>query len=110
MNQILKQSRGFQANESSDVIDHVLLAKRIKLRYSVICEMFLFFDASFRASVSNVTSLNHLNILFIFSIVEVHKLILDVCGSLINTVEKLFVDKLFGKSFILTVLSQNHWL
>ncbi len=34
MNQILKQSRVFQANEASDVIDHVLLAKRIKLRYS----------------------------------------------------------------------------
>ncbi len=30
----MKQSRGFQANEDSDVIDHVLLAKRIKLRYS----------------------------------------------------------------------------
>ncbi len=29
-----KQSRGFQVNEASDVIDHVLLAKRIKLRYS----------------------------------------------------------------------------
>ncbi len=26
--QILKQSRGFQVNEASDVIDHVLLAKR----------------------------------------------------------------------------------
>ncbi len=32
--QILKQSRGFQVNEASDVIDHVLLAKLIKLRYS----------------------------------------------------------------------------
>ncbi len=30
----MRQSRGFQANEASDVIDHVLLANRIKLRYS----------------------------------------------------------------------------
>ncbi len=30
----MKQSRGFQANEASDVIDYVLLAKLIKLRYS----------------------------------------------------------------------------
>ncbi len=30
----MKQSRGFQANEASDIIDHVLLAKRIKLRCS----------------------------------------------------------------------------
>ncbi len=30
----MKQSRGIQANEASDVLDHVLLAKRIKLRYS----------------------------------------------------------------------------
>ncbi len=44
------------------------------------------------------------------TIVEVHKLILDVCVSLIATIdENFFVDKLFGKSFILTV-SQNHWL
>ncbi len=32
MKQILKQSCGFLVNEASDVIDHVLLAKRIKLR------------------------------------------------------------------------------
>ncbi len=30
----MKQSRGFQVNEASDVIDHVLLAKRINIRYS----------------------------------------------------------------------------
>ncbi len=34
LNQILKQSRGFQANEAESIISHVLLAKRIKLRYS----------------------------------------------------------------------------
>ncbi len=33
----MKQSRGFQANEASDVIDNVLLAKRIKLRFNVRC-------------------------------------------------------------------------
>ncbi len=55
MKQILKQSRGFQANEASDVIDHVLWQKRIKLRYSV--SMFFFFYTSFKTSVSNVTSL-----------------------------------------------------
>ncbi len=51
----MKQSRGIQANEASDILDHVLLAKRIKLRYSA--SMFRFFDTSFEASVSNVTSL-----------------------------------------------------
>ncbi len=51
----MKQSRGIQANEALDVLDHVLLAKRIKLRYSA--SMFRFFDTSFEASVSNVTSL-----------------------------------------------------
>ncbi len=30
----IKQSRVFQANEASDFIDHLLLAKQIKLRYS----------------------------------------------------------------------------
>ncbi len=34
LKQVLKQSRGFQANEASDVIDQMLFAKRIKLRYS----------------------------------------------------------------------------
>ncbi len=34
LKQILKQSHGFQVNEASDVKDHVLLAKQIKLRYS----------------------------------------------------------------------------
>ncbi len=53
MNQILKQSHGFQVNEASDIIDYVLLAKQIKLRYSA--SMFRFFDTSFEASVSNVT-------------------------------------------------------
>ncbi len=36
------------------------------------------------------------------TIVEVHKLILDVYVSLVSTIEENFVDKLFGKSFILT--------
>ncbi len=57
LNQIMKQSRGFQANEASDVIDHVLLAKRIKLRYSVSMSDVSFFDTSFEATVSNVTLL-----------------------------------------------------
>ncbi len=36
----LKQSRGFLVNEASDVIDHVLLAKRIKRRKALRCEFF----------------------------------------------------------------------
>ncbi len=40
------------------------------------------------------------------TIVEVHKLILDVYVSLVSTIEENFVDKLFGKSFILT---DCHW-
>ncbi len=36
------------------------------------------------------------------TIVEVHKLIIDVCVSLSATIDENFVDKLFGKSFILT--------
>ncbi len=39
---------------------------------------------------------------FMVTIVEVHKLILDVYVSLVSTIEENFVDKLFGKSFILT--------
>ncbi len=57
LNQTLKHSRGFQANEASDVIDHVLLAKRIKLRYSAPMRDVLFFYTSLEASVSNITSL-----------------------------------------------------
>ncbi len=53
----MKQSRGFQVNEASDVIDHVLLAKRINIDTALQCEMFRFFDTSFKASVLNVTSL-----------------------------------------------------
>ncbi len=41
LKQILKQSCGFQVNEASDVIDHMLLAKRIKLRYSASMFCFL---------------------------------------------------------------------
>ncbi len=55
--QILKQSRGYQANEASDIIDHVLSAKRIKLRYSALMRDVSFLYTSLEASVSNVTSL-----------------------------------------------------
>ncbi len=41
LNQILKQSHGFQVNEASDVLDHVLLAKRIKLDKVLRCCVFL---------------------------------------------------------------------
>ncbi len=40
----MKQSRGFQANEASDIIDHMLLAKRIQ-RFNVRC-FFYFIQAS----------------------------------------------------------------
>ncbi len=43
LNQMLKQSHGFQVNEASDVLDHVLLAKRIKLDKVLRYEMFRFF-------------------------------------------------------------------
>ncbi len=48
LKQVLKQSRGFQANEASDVIDHMLFAKRIKLRYSASMRdvSFFFIQAS----------------------------------------------------------------
>ncbi len=39
----MRQSCGFQANEASDVIDHVLLANRIKLLYSASMWDVLFF-------------------------------------------------------------------
>ncbi len=57
LNQTLKHSRGFQANEASDVIDHVLLAKRIKLRFSASMRDISFFYTSLEASVSNIRSL-----------------------------------------------------
>ncbi len=54
----MKQSCGFQVNEASDVIDHVLLAYNESSSDTALqCEMFNFFDTSFEASVSNLTSL-----------------------------------------------------
>ncbi len=46
MKQILKQSRGFQVNEASDVIDHVLLEKLINI--------YLFYTYIYKINTVNI--------------------------------------------------------
>ncbi len=52
----MKQSCGFQANEASDIIDHVLLQNKSSSDTVLRYEMFHFFNTSLEASVLNVTS------------------------------------------------------
>ncbi len=57
----LKQSRGFQVNEASDIVDHVLLAKLIKLRYSACMVFFLYKKNSWTRNWSSSASYRRQN-------------------------------------------------